>query len=75
VDAELLVSAAVAVGVAAFGLGVSSYWRGPWCRDCRVRALPHDAEPPAPGLPIVVLAYRCPDCRRVVHRRYLGAWD
>jgi hypothetical protein len=75
-DAELVVSLAiVAVGAAALAVGMLSYWRRPRCPDCGTRALPDAADPPASGLPIVILSYRCADCRRVVHRRYLGAWD
>ncbi len=53
---------------------VESLWL-PRCDNCGTRAVADDAEAPAPGLPVVIIVYRCPDCHRIVHRRCLGAWD
>ena len=47
----------------------------PRCARCGRSAVADDAEQAAPGLPIVVIDYRCPGCHRIVDRRCLGTWD
>ena len=47
----------------------------PRCARCDRSAVADDAEQAAPGLPVVMIDYRCPGCHRIVDRRCLGTWD
>ena len=47
----------------------------PRCRDCKAATEVEEAAFLGHGPPVIAVTYRCPQCRRVVFRRYLGAWD
>ncbi len=74
VDVIVALTVAAVCGLAA-GLVIESLWRRVRCPDCGTRAVPVDADALAPGVPVVFIAYRCPDCRRIIHRRCIGVWD
>lgn len=60
----------LAASVLAFHLA----WRRPRCRRCGTPAETDDGTMEHGRVsPVVILDYRCPCCRQVVHRRFLGA--
>ncbi len=49
--------------------------RPPRCRRCDARTEIDDATERERVSSVLMLNYRCPRCRQVVHRRFLGAWE
>ena len=72
---EALVLGGLLLGLAAVAVAVQGLDHAPRCRDCKAATDVEEAEVVGHGPPVVAVTYRCPRCRRVVFRRYLGIWD
>ena len=70
---QALVLGGLLLGLAA--VAVQGLDHAPRCRDCKAATEVEEAEVVGHGPPVIAVTYRCPRCRRVVFRRYLGAWD
>ena len=72
---EALVLGGLLLGLAAVAVAVQGLDHAPRCRDCKAATEVEETEVLWDGPPVIAVTYRCPRCRRVVFRRYLGTWD
>ena len=72
---EALVLGGLLLGLAAVAVAVQGLDHAPCCRDCKAATEVEETEVLGHRPPVIAVTYRCPRCRHVVFRRYLGTWD